>query len=261
MGDSGTRYQIDAPALWQRHVPATLRLTRPIHRKSQFCKLFRVAASAPFHLRLCFQPHNFRKGRKTLGIDLLPEAVRRNYDVAERHHACAILHTDFRTEWDDLIKALTTLRLPKTQILTPGGGKSPISKGINGFFYGRGWQEKIFDVQVSVDGAVTLSPTHHVDYFKNRVAIETEWNNKDPFYDRDLTTFRLLFELNVLSVGVVITRADELQDIFDRLGKGKSYGPSTTHMAKLVPRLHNRASGGCPVLALGMKATLYDAEH
>ena len=109
-----------------------------------------------------------------------------------------------------------------------------------------------------MDGEPTLSPTHHVDYFKNRVAIETEWNNKDPFFDRDLTTFRLLFELNVLSVGVIITRADELQDIFDTLGKGKSYGSSTTHMSKLVPKLHNRASGGCPILALVMKASLYD---
>ncbi len=151
----------------------------------------------PVHLRMMRQFHNFRKGFKTLSTDLLPEEVRRNYDVAERHHACAILRTDFPTEWNDLIEGLTTLRLTKTQILTPGGGKSPISKGINGFFYDREWQEKVFDVQVSVDGAVTLSPTHHVDYYKNRVAIETEWNNKDPFYDRDLTTFRLLIQKRV----------------------------------------------------------------
>jgi hypothetical protein len=111
---------------------------------------------------------------------------------------------------------------------------------------------------VTVDGTPTLSPTHEVDYFKNRVAIETEWNNKDPFFDRDLTTFRLLFDLNVLSVGIIITRADELQDIFDKLGKGASYGPSTTHMSKLVPKMKNRASGGCPVLGFGMKGTLYD---
>jgi hypothetical protein len=94
---------------------------------------------------------------------------------------------------------------------------------------------------------------------RNRIAIETEWNNKDPFYDRDLTTFRLLFELNVLSVGVIITRASELQQIFDELGRGKSYGNSTTHMGKLVPKLNNRASGGCPVLAFGMKKSAYDS--
>jgi hypothetical protein len=111
------------------------------------------------------------------------------------------------------------------------------------------------------DEKTTLAPTHHVDYYKNRVAVETEWNNKDPFFDRDLTTFRLLFDLNVLSVGVIITRASELQEIFDVLGRGKSFGSSTTHMGKLIPKLNNRASGGCPVLAFGIKSEAYDPEH
>jgi len=139
-------------------------------------------------------------------------------------------------------------------------GKSPISKGINGFFAKRGWEERKFEIKVLVDGEETLSPTHHVDYFKNRVAIETEWNNKDPFYDRDLTTFRLLFDLNVLSLGVIITRASELQRIFDKLGKGHSYGQSTTHISKLIPKMANRGSGGCPVLALGITEKLYDPD-
>ena len=106
----------------------------------------------------------------------------------------------------------------------------------------------------------TLAPTHHVDYFRNRVAIETEWNNKDPFFDRDLTTFQLLFDPNILSVGIIITRASELQRIFDLLGRGPSFGQSTTHMGKLEPKLSNRASGGCPVLAFGITAAAYDAE-
>ncbi len=193
-----------------------------------------------------------------MSTNLLPSEIRRNYQVAERHHACAILKNDFPSEWSDLLDSLRNFRLRKSEILTPGGGKSPISAGINGFFSKRGWKENSFQIRVTVDGQEVLSPTHHVDYFKNRIAIETEWNNKDPFYDRDLTTFRLLFELNVLSIGVIITRGDELQEIFDELGKGKSYGPSTTHMSKLTPKLSNRASGGCPVLVFGITKKLYD---
>jgi hypothetical protein len=180
-----------------------------------------------------------------LGTALLPVSILDKYQVEERHHACAIAALDHFT-------------LPRSQILTPGGRKSPISEGINGFFARRGWREKSFDIRVVVDGEVTLSPTHHVDYYKNRIAIETEWNNKDPFYDRDLTTFRLLFELNVVSVGVIITRADDLQLIFNALGRGKSFGASTTHLSKLTPKLYNRASGGCPVLAFGITERLYD---
>ena len=206
--------------------------------------------------------HSTRQGHRRwcLGLELIPEAIRDRYEVAERHHACAILDSDFPNEWNDLLDALAQITLPRSQILAPGGRKSPITQAINGFFAHCGWQERAFDVRVTVDGVETLAPTHHVDYFKNGVAIETEWNNKDPFYDRDLTTFRLLFELNALHVGVVITRATELQEIFDDLGKGKSYGPSTTHMGRLSPKLNNRSAGGCPVLAFGMKMALYDPD-
>jgi hypothetical protein len=49
-----------------------------------------------------------------------------------------------------------------------------------------------------------------VDCFKNGVALEVEWSNKDPFFDRDLNNFRLLFELRAISVGIIITKSDEL---------------------------------------------------
>lgn len=81
-----------------------------------------------------------------MGVDLLPQAVRDKYEVAERHHACAILSTDFPSEWKDLNDALAQLTLPKSQILTAGGAKSPISKGINGFFFSRGWKERQFKI-------------------------------------------------------------------------------------------------------------------
>ena len=194
-----------------------------------------------------------------MGLDLIPEQVKYKFEIAEKHHAASILFTDFPREWEDLINLLSSFVLPRTKILAAGKNKSPIAKGIDKYFYDKGWLEHTFNIKVQADGETTLAPTHHVDYFKNRVAIETEWNNKDPFFDRDLTTFRLLFELNVLSVGIIITRAAELQNIFKELGKGSSYGKSTTHMGKLVPKINNRASGGCPILAFGITASAYDS--
>ena len=108
-----------------------------------------------------------------------------------------------------------------------------------------------------VDGVPQQSPTHKIDCFKNRVAVEIEWNNKDPFFDRDLNNFRLLFDLRAVSVGVIITRTDELQEIFDGLDRGKSYGASTTHMSKLLPRINGGSGGGCPLLVLGIGKQLY----
>lgn len=45
------------------------------------------------------------------------------------------------------------------------------------------------------------SPTHKVDCHKNRVALEIEWNSKDPFFDRDVNNFRPLFDLHAIYVG------------------------------------------------------------
>jgi hypothetical protein len=111
---------------------------------------------------------------------------------------------------------------------------------------------------VVIDEEELESPTHKVDCFKNRVALEIEWNNKDPFFDRDLNNFRLLFDLRAVNVGVMITRCDNLQDIFDELGRGKSYGKSTTHMSKLLPKIEGGGGGGCPILVFGITKALYD---
>jgi hypothetical protein len=66
--------------------------------------------------------------------------------------------------------------------------------------YQRGWIEREFATSVKVDEKVMDSPTHKVDCYKNRIALEIEWNNKDPFFDRDLNDFRLLFDLRAISV-------------------------------------------------------------
>ena len=61
-------------------------------------------------------------------------------------------------------------------------------------------------------------------------------NNKTEFYDRDLNNFRLLHQLHVLSVGVIITRVSELQDVFDALGIGKKYGHRRRTGTSLFPK-------------------------
>lgn len=192
-----------------------------------------------------------------MSIELLPEFVRRNYEVHEWKHACAILKGDFPDEWNDILSVLQDFRLCKSWITNPGGRKSKVSGFIDEYLYERGWVEKEFSTKVVVDDATMDTPTHKIDCFRNRIALEIEWNNKDPFYDRDLNNFRLLFDLRAISVGVIITRCDELQDIFNELGRGASYGASTTHMGKLLPRIEGGGGAGCPILVLGISKTLY----
>lgn len=188
----------------------------------------------------------------------IPKFIKMNYEIHEWRHASAVLSTDFPNEWRDICDILSEFRLKKSYITTAGGRKSLVSEWIDSHFYKRNWSEKNFETAIIVDGEAKNSPTHSIDCYKNDVGLEIEWNNKDPFFDRDLNNFRLLFELRAISVGVIITRCDELQRIFNGLGRGASYGASTTHMSKLLPKINGGGGGGCPILVFGIRESLYD---
>lgn len=158
---------------------------------------------------------------------------------------------------------LAEFRLLHSDIVAKGrGNKSAIAAALDSKFYGRGWLEKQFDTRIVVDKVTSESPTHKVDCFKGKIGVELEWNNKDPFYDRDLNNFRLLFDLRVLDVGVIVTRSTALQLWLHarhaEFGKEKStFGGSTTHYDKLEPRVVGGGAGGCPVLVFAMTPELY----
>jgi hypothetical protein len=213
-----------------------------------------------------------------MSISLFPRNIQDKYEILEYRNGISILKHAYPHEWYDLIDLLSAFVLSRSDIITPGGSKSGIADKLDGFLYRRGWYETYFDVDIClqefsvINGVSPRSgmmkkepvivdvPTHKIDCFKNKVAIEVEWNNKDPFFDRDLNNFRLLFDLDAIAVGVIITRSTELQSIFNDLGRGTSYGASTTHMGKLKSRLLGKGSGGCPVIAIGITPHVYD-EH
>ncbi len=177
--------------------------------------------------------------------------------MKEWRNAAGILATACPDEWKDIVEILRKFRLYRSAVQAAGKNRSPISRQMDGAFYKRGWVEKKFSTAIKIDEVEYASPTHSVDCFKGRVALEIEWNNKDPFFDRDLNNFRLLFDLRAIDVGVIVTRASELQNVFNDLGKSSSYGASTTHHTKLWPRLDGGGGGGCPVLTFAITPALY----
>lgn len=190
-------------------------------------------------------------------VHLVPPDLRELYLVKEWRNAAGVLETACSKEWAEIIEILRAFRLLRSEVQAAGKNRSPISRQLDGAFYKADWKEKKFRTSIRLDDAEFESPTHKIDCFKGRVALELEWNNKDPFFDRDLNNFRLLFDLRAIDVGVIITRASELQTIFKSLGKGSSYGSSTTHHEKLWPRLDGGGGGGCPVLTFAITNRLY----
>lgn len=39
----------------------------------------------------------------------------------------------------------------------------------------------MFDTKLILDNVEHDTPTHKIDCYKNRIALDIEWNNKDPF--------------------------------------------------------------------------------
>lgn len=204
-----------------------------------------------------------------MALGLLPSELREKYHVEQRRHACAILAADCASELKDIVDCLMQFELLRSEIEVGGGRKSKIADRFDKFLLARGWRERAIKVARTIDGETRESETHKVDFSKNRVAVEVEWNNKDPFFSRDLNAFRLLHELGVISAGVIITRMDELQEIFDELPEayddkwkrwvkiGEKYGASTTHWSKLVPRIEAGEGGNCPLLLVGISRNCY----
>jgi hypothetical protein len=191
-------------------------------------------------------------------LRFVPQALLDLYEVHEWRNGLAVLSAACPEEWADVTAALSEFRLYASEIIKRGGNRSKIAIRLDSLLANRGWRKRTFDTQVVVDNVGRSSPTHEIDMFKGGVAFETEWNNKDPFYDRDLNNFRLLFDLRVIQVGIVVTRCDELEALAVELGRNpQSYGASTTHMSKLLPRLEGGGGGGCPVVVFGIRRAAF----
>jgi CRISPR-associated protein Csd2 len=104
---------------------------------------------------------------------------------------------------------------------------------------------------------------HKIDFVKNKVAFDLEWNSKDQTFDRDLYALRAFYECGIIGVGILLTRSALLAPLFAEIQprvaikdfKSK-FGASTTWIGKLKYRLDAGRGGGRPILALGIKPNL-----
>lgn len=200
--------------------------------------------------------------------------IKDKYEIYEYDNAGTILKVCSKAEFDDIRIVLENLHITINDCKSNGGNESPIPKSIRKLFENQNW-----DTEQQIEGTLVLKLRnhetssgksikrsqivkdylngYHLDYFKNRIAVDTEWNSKDQTFDRDLTAMRAYYEAGVISMGVIITRESGLAT-FDIPGLKEKYGASTTWMGKLLPRLDARRSGGCPILAIGIKKEAID---
>ena len=201
------------------------------------------------------------------------------YEFFSYGHAIEILNEAYPEDWGEIQECLERFRISVKDLKTAGGNESPMPKKFDELLYPNGWREiritgdllvKMYPRKANQRGRFSEKPFdekiitgyidgHNIDFVKNKVAFDLEWNSKDQTFDRDLLSMRTYFDCGLISVGIIVTRAEELNDIFkvvnDDTGKSliKKYGASTTWMGKLIYRLESRRNGGCPILAIGIK--------
>lgn len=188
----------------------------------------------------------------------LPTEIQRKYEIEDWRNAIALLASVHSKKFQEVLKVLEKFQLNHSYVAKGGGNKSMIAKFVDRELGALGWKETAFDTKYVVDGKEVPSPTHKIDCYKDRVGLEVEWNNKDPFFDRDLNNFRLLYDLRIVDVGIIVTRATSLQAMLTSVGRASTtYGKATTHTEKLLPKILGGGAGGCPVLVFGIKAEAY----
>lgn len=247
----------------------------------------------------------------TTAQNALQVLIDKGFEVLYVSHAAAILNGDFPDASSEIAGVLSEMDLPITEIIGSGGGESKFTQRLRKALAALEWKKHNFVIGKTIDGVPRESTSHEVDHVKRYpegvIACEIEWNNKDPFFDRDLENFKRLHAEGAISVGVLITRGSSLQDAmstlvtrfaqernitdFDSLAAAgvtptprqraniakrvtrtrdpvpfadawvdnfvsNKYGAATTHWAKLIHRVERGVGNPCPLLLIGLPASI-----
>lgn len=198
------------------------------------------------------------------------------YVYGATRYADVILQQSFPERFADLVAALAKFRPTLTELRSSGGGRAVFTKRFDDSLAATldndevvwGKQNITIDKLLRLDGTVmkrSRTRGHEIDMFGKGtraeplpgIAVEMEWNNKDPFYDRDLNNFQALHHEGAIAVGVIVTRGPGLQSLIGPTVRSKDgglkFGQSTTHWSKLVPKVNLGGGGECPLLLIGIE--------
>jgi len=211
--------------------------------------------------------------------DHIEDDLLEKFDFYNYNNAVEVLAYAYPNQWWELCDCLRKLSISIDDLKEAGGNETNIPKKFDDVLYPYGWREirmtgdlhlKFYPRRASQRGRFENEPYeeriiegyidgHNIDFIKDGVAFDLEWNSKDQTFDRDIMAMRSFYECGIIGAGVIVTRSEELNDVFkvtiDETGKPimRKYGASTTWIGKLTPRLDSRRNGGCPILAIAIR--------
>lgn len=208
---------------------------------------------------------------------VFPPHVLERYKFAETRNAAIILNVSNPEAFLQLVDVLENFSLSADDLTTPGGQESGLAARLNWAFRSKGWREARVDTLIRLslhltpwggENIGTLPPSisetlnqgYKVDNFRDRVALDVEWNAKDGNLDRDISAYRALYDAALIDMGVLVSRTLDLRGLAREMGLARGMTDAaarrllntttTTNDRKLLPRLARGDAGGCPVLAV-----------
>lgn len=173
----------------------------------------------------------------------LQDLASAGFDLHALNHAEAVFERDFPTPMGELSDILLSITIPVEELVRGGGGESPMTQRLRNAFTERGWPKRNINIRKFVDDAERTSTTHTIDHVRftnvGSIALEIEWNNKDPFFDRDLENFQRLHHEGAISLGVIITRGSSLQSSLHQIVLNFAQRQNITGFGDLVASDYN----------------------
>jgi hypothetical protein len=154
-------------------------------------------------------------------MPLFDALTAKGLQVEFHSHAEAILAADFPAAVAELEAVLLAASIPIEEIIAGGGGETKNTQRLRRGLVAAGWETTTFTIEKRINGVPREAISHKMDHVRHVpqrdgsngvVALEIEWNNKDPFFDRDLENFKRLHAEGAISVGIIVTRGRSLHD-------------------------------------------------
>lgn len=152
---------------------------------------------------------------------MFEKLVAAGFQIEFHSHAKAILENDFPHAISELEKVLSSASIPVEEIIAGVGGETKNTQRLRRGLAASGWQTTTFTIEKVINGVAREATSHKMDHVRHYaqndgtdavVALEIEWNNKDPFFDRDLENFKRLHAEGAISVGIILTRGRTLHE-------------------------------------------------
>jgi hypothetical protein len=206
----------------------------------------------------------------------VPGDITARYDFYETRNAASILHATNPAAFNEVMAILRDFQLLDDDLLLPGGEESGLAKRLNHAFRSHGWREGRADTRIQLvlrlmpfpeageteartNTSTVTNEGYKVDNIKDRIAMDLEWNAKDGNLDRDLASYRAIYDAGLIDGAILVTRTTTdlralgykirlAAGMDDKTAKKVLATSTTTNTDKLIPRLQRADAGGCPIL-------------